>query len=736
MSSDRRRRRARDRLAVERRAPAAGGGEHLVERPARTPLRRRAPCSSTTADRGAPHRQVVDEVDGSVDRVDVPLEAARVPAWSAPSSPTIASSGRTTPQLADDQRFGGPVELGHRIGRRSTSCRGRPAGRRRAGGGRRARGAGVAGELLGEPAELAGARRQPCAGRRRQALIGARVRRWFGPRSRATRRSPASRARRRPPCRSRRSGAPTSRPMPSGRRSRPRTAGRSASSRSGRRRARSSRIAAKAATRTPTDGKADSARSSLGSAGPCARMVSARLGAVTSTPADCEPTGARQVRSRTGTILHADMDAFFVSVELRRRPELVGQPVVVGGTGRPRRRGRSVVRGPAVRRALGDAVGVARRRCPHAVFLPGDHELYARSSRDVREIFDRFTPIVEPLSLDEAFLDVTGAVDAVRRRRGDRRTRSATAVRDELTLGCSVGVAPNKFLAKLASVEAKPVAHPDRIEPGPGVVVVEPGGSRSSSTGSPVERMWGVGPVTLDKLHRLGVTHGSRDLRERRRRRCSPRRSARPRPAISRRWRAGTTTGRSSPTAWPKSIGHEETFAVDKFTRRRTATGTRAPRRWCRARGCGEPRSAPARSRSRCASPDSTPSPGRSTTTDARRPGPRHPRRRSRRCCATIDPTPGVRLLGLSGSNLGPPIRQLTLRRPRRRRPTGAPAAGRRLGVGDRGAGRDPGALRRVLDRPGERARRGRIRVVRPGEQQWGPDQDAVTAPSATRNHG
>ena len=167
------------------------------------------------------------------------------------------------------------------------------------------------------------------------------------------------------------------------------------------------------------------------------------------------------------------MDAFFVSVELRRRPELVGQPVVVGGTG-----ARGVVaaasyeaRRYGVHSAMPSAV--ARRRCPARRVPGGDHELYAAVSRDVREIFDRYTPIVEPLSLDEAFLDVTGSLALF----GDGVTIGRSirgAVRDELDLDCSVGVARNKFLAKLASVEAKPIAHPDRIEPGPGVVSVEP----------------------------------------------------------------------------------------------------------------------------------------------------------------------------------------------------------------------------------------------------------------------
>jgi DNA polymerase-4 len=194
-------------------------------------------------------------------------------------------------------------------------------------------------------------------------------------------------------------------------------------------------------------------------------------------------------------ILHVDMDAFYASVEQRDRPELRGKPVIVGGSAE----GRGVVSAASYEaRKFGVHSAMptvtARRLCPQGIFLPVRMGHYAAIARQIRAILESFTPLVEPLSLDEAFLDVRGCerlfgpapqiAHEIKRR-----------IRDETQLVASVGVAPNKFLAKLASDLSKP----------DGLLVVEPDRVAEFLAPLAVGRIWGVGAKAEQQFHQLGI---------------------------------------------------------------------------------------------------------------------------------------------------------------------------------------------------------------------------------------
>jgi DNA polymerase IV len=255
-------------------------------------------------------------------------------------------------------------------------------------------------------------------------------------------------------------------------------------------------------------------------------------------------------RAQGCTVLHVDMDAFFASVEVRRHPELAGTPVIVGGVGN-----RGVVTSAtyeARRYGVHAAMPTARalRLCPTATVLPGDMALYTEVSRSVMALFRSITPLVEPLSLDEAFLEVSGAG----RRLGDAAEIGEyirARVFDEQGITCSVGVAGTKFVAKLASTRAKP----------DGLLVVRPPEVMDFLHPLPVGALWGVGPKTEEVLLRLGLrTVG--DLAHV--------------PAKTLQRGLGTALGahlhelswgrdprRVVPEEPEKSIGHEETFGTD-----------------------------------------------------------------------------------------------------------------------------------------------------------------------------
>ncbi len=194
-------------------------------------------------------------------------------------------------------------------------------------------------------------------------------------------------------------------------------------------------------------------------------------------------------------IIHVDMDSFYAAVEQRDRPEIRGLPVGVGGSPE----GRGVIatasyeaRKFGVRSAM--ATATALRLCPQLILVRPDFAKYKKESRRVREIFERFTPRIEPLSLDEAYLDVTGSELF-----GGSATKIAAEIRrliqEETGLTASAGVAPNKFLAKIASELNKPN----------GLAVIRPEQIDAFMKPLPITKIWGVGKVTAEKMHRRGI---------------------------------------------------------------------------------------------------------------------------------------------------------------------------------------------------------------------------------------
>jgi nucleotidyltransferase/DNA polymerase involved in DNA repair len=252
-------------------------------------------------------------------------------------------------------------------------------------------------------------------------------------------------------------------------------------------------------------------------------------------------------------IIHVDMDAFFAAIEQRDRPELRAQPVIIGADPQGGR-GRGVVSTCSYEaREFGvhsaQPISEAWRRCPHGIYLPVRMEAYVAESRRIRAIFEEFTPQVEPVSIDEAFLDVSGCTHLF----GGKRAlaeRLQARIEEATQLTASLGVAPNKMVAKIASDLEKPR----------GLVMVEPGEVQAFLRPLPVGRLWGVGPKTQQALARLGVrTIG--DLAERD-----------PDDLRERFGKAGAELsdlahGRDDRPVQPggeaKSVGHEHTFEHD-----------------------------------------------------------------------------------------------------------------------------------------------------------------------------
>ena len=256
-------------------------------------------------------------------------------------------------------------------------------------------------------------------------------------------------------------------------------------------------------------------------------------------------------------ILHADMDAFYASIEQRDRPELRGLPVIVGASS-----ARGVVAAASYEaRKFGVRSAMpgfrARALCPNGVFLPANMSRYVEVSEQVHEVFAEFTPEIEPIALDEAFLDITGSV----RLFGSARELAASLkarVRERTELSISVGVAPNKLVAKIACTLGKP----------DGLCVIAPEEVRALLDPLPIRRLWGVGPVLGERLHRLGLRTFADVVA------YDPKQLARElgdRAAELQLLAAGTDSRPVISERAAKSIGEENTFAVDVSDREKVS---------------------------------------------------------------------------------------------------------------------------------------------------------------------
>ncbi len=453
-------------------------------------------------------------------------------------------------------------------------------------------------------------------------------------------------------------------------------------------------MAPKAKARAVTEGRAE-----ILSPG-TAKMVKTMTTSGDRSGLKADPLGPR-------TILHVDMDAFFAAVEVLRDPSLRGKPVIVGGDGR-----RGVVAACTYEaRAYGIHSAMpsmrARRLCPHATFIGGSYSRYTEASAQLHEILNEITPHVEGISIDEAFLDVTGAgrlfgtgeeiAHELRRRVGER-----------LQLDCSVGVAPVKMIAKLASQAAKPTTQLVRgrpvVTPGPGVVVVGPGEELDFLWPKPIRALWGVGPSTGKRLADLGVaTVGDLarlplDLLVERL------------GAASGRHLHDLSSGRDARPVQPergvKSVGHEQTYADDIVDPQRLATEV------VRLSDAVAARLAEGGLAGRTVTLKVRFADFRTITRSTTEPEPLAAgatiARMAKQLLSAVDPGSGVRLLGVSLSNL---------------------VEGTQLSFEDQSkeAGVSP-AIDEVRRRFGASAigpaalvRDGKVGTLRRGQQQWGP---------------